>query len=118
MKVLLDTCVSPLAAHVLRTAGHDAATTLDWPKDPGDDEILAFAAREGRVLVTLDKDFGALAVLRGQRHCGIIRLVGFRAADQGATCVSIMLRYASDLGKAAIITVEPGRVRIRPGISQ
>jgi hypothetical protein len=41
----------------------------EWAEDPGDDEILARAHREGRVLVTLDKDFGELAVVHGQpRH--------------------------------------------------
>jgi predicted nuclease of predicted toxin-antitoxin system len=36
----------------------------DWAKDPGDEEILTQAHREGRVLVTLDKDFGELAVVQ------------------------------------------------------
>ena len=31
---------------------------------------------DGRVLVTLDKDFGELAILHGVAHAGIVRLVG------------------------------------------
>jgi predicted nuclease of predicted toxin-antitoxin system len=31
---------------------------------------------ESRVLVTLDKDFGELAIMKGAPHAGIIRLVG------------------------------------------
>lgn len=58
MKVLLDTCVWGGARSVLEAAGHDVIWTGDWEKDPGDEEILAYAHREGRVLVTLDKDFG------------------------------------------------------------
>ena len=34
----------------------------DWSRDPGDEEILAIADQERRILVTLDKDFGELAV--------------------------------------------------------
>ncbi|GIL11807.1 MAG: hypothetical protein BroJett038_05270 [Chloroflexota bacterium] len=45
----------------------------EWIEDPGDDEILARAYEERRILVTLDKDFGELAVVRGTAHAGIIR---------------------------------------------
>jgi predicted nuclease of predicted toxin-antitoxin system len=33
---------------VLETAGHDVIWSGDWPEDPGDEEILAQAHREGR----------------------------------------------------------------------
>jgi len=35
----------------------------EWPEDPGDEEILERAHVEGRILVTLDKDFGELAIV-------------------------------------------------------
>jgi len=58
VKVLLDSCVWGGAKGELATRGHDVVWAGDWPEDPGDDEILERAQREGRVLVTLDKDFG------------------------------------------------------------
>lgn len=63
MKILLDTCVWGGARKDLEAAGHDVDWAGDWPKDPGDEEILAYAHREGRVLVTLDKDFGEMAIV-------------------------------------------------------
>ena len=51
----------------------------EWPQDPGDEEILRRAHQESRVLVTLDKDFGELAIVRGQVHSGIVRLVALSA---------------------------------------
>ena len=36
----------------------------DWPTDPGDDDILTYAYQEDRILVTLDKDFGELAIVQ------------------------------------------------------
>jgi len=42
----------------------------NWEQDPGDEEILAKAHDEGRVLVTLDKDFGELAVVKRVPHSG------------------------------------------------
>ena len=72
------------------------------------------AASELRILVTLDKDFGELAVVRRVPHAGIVRLVGFRAVDQGAKIMQALDAHASDLGNGAIVTVEPSRVRVRP----
>lgn len=44
--------------------------------------ILAHAVRNGQALVTLDKDFGELAVALGAAHAGIVRLVDFRYLDR------------------------------------
>ena len=68
--LLLDTCVWGGTLGYLRESGHDVVWTGDLPEDPGDDEILEQAVREGRLLVTLDKDFGELAVRFGKPHTG------------------------------------------------
>jgi predicted nuclease of predicted toxin-antitoxin system len=65
----------PGAVAELRAAGHDVVWVGDWPADPGDERILAVAAAEGRVLVTLDNDFGELVVLHRQPSAGIIRII-------------------------------------------
>jgi predicted nuclease of predicted toxin-antitoxin system len=114
VKLLLDACVSINALATVLDAGHDAIWAGHWQENPGDDEILARAARETRILVTLDKDFGELAVVRRLPHAGIVRLVGFRAPDHGTKIIAAVERYRSDLEHGAIITVEPGRVRVRP----
>ena len=75
MKILLDSCVWGKVRADLEAADHDVVWSGDWPRDPGDEEILTQAHAEGRVLVNLDKDFGELVVLRGAPHSGIIRLV-------------------------------------------
>jgi predicted nuclease of predicted toxin-antitoxin system len=62
LRVLLDTCVSGGARKPLSEAGHDVVWAADWPTDPGDEEILRRAHQETRVLVTLDKDIGELAI--------------------------------------------------------
>ena len=85
----------------------------DWIRDPGDEAVLNAAVSDGRLLVTLDKDFGEIAIVHGRQHAGIIRLVGFSARRHGRTCRMVLERYASDLSSGAIVTVEPGRVRVR-----
>jgi predicted nuclease of predicted toxin-antitoxin system len=103
MKLLLDTCVWGGAKAELKAAGHEVFWTGD----------LAQAHREQRVLITLDKDFGELAIRRSLPHCGIVRLVNLGARQQGAVCQQVLARYGDELTRGAIITVEAGRVRIR-----
>ena len=113
MKLLLDTCVWGSASERLRSQGHDVVWAGEWPEDPGDEEILERAYTEGRILVTLDKDFGELAVVYGHPHAGIIRLVDFKSTDQAAVCLKVLSLYAEQLQRGAIVTAEPGRLRIR-----
>lgn len=118
MKLLLDSCVWGKAVGPLRDAGHDVVYAGDWPADPGDERILAVAVEQGRVVVTLDKDFGTLAFLKGQPHCGIIRLVDISATRQATACISVISLYEAVLEQHAIVTVEPGRVRVRIAASE
>lgn len=115
MKVLLDSCLWPGAKTPIQNAGHEVEWVGDWAADPGDDEILAHAARNGQVIVTLDKDFGELAVAFGRDHAGIVRLVDVRSVDQGALCIELLGAYGAELAQRAIVTAEPGRVRVRSG---
>ncbi len=75
---------------------------------------MALAHGEGRILVTLDKDFGELAIVRRLPHSGILRLVGVAARQQGPATARLLERFGTELAKGAIVTAEPGRVRIRP----
>ncbi len=118
MKLLLDSCISGVAVAPLKAAGHDVVWAGDWPTDPGDDEILALAYQESRILITLDKDFGELAVVREQAHAGIIRLAVLPASQLAPTCVMVLNRYGTELQSGAIVTVEPGRIRVRPAVSR
>ena len=116
MRVLLDSCVWGGAREEIAAAGHDVQWVGDWEGDPGDSAILQVAQAEGRVLVTLDKDFGELAILKGAPHADIVRLAGIRARDQGPAAVQVLIGFADALERRAILTVEPDRVRVRlPG---
>ncbi len=113
MRVLLDTCVWGGVREALSDAGHDVVWAGDWAEDPGDDEILAHAYHEGRVLVTLDKDFGTLAFLYGRPHSGLVRLVNLSTRQQVSVCLRVLDEYGWQLERGAIITAEHDRVRIR-----
>jgi predicted nuclease of predicted toxin-antitoxin system len=114
VKLLLDACVWGRAAEQLRAAGHDVVWVGDWADDPGDEAILLFAAAEERTCVTIDKDFGELAVRQSQPHHGIVRIVGFSARQHADVCIAAISAHGDELAAGAIVTAEPGRLRVRP----
>ncbi len=114
MKVLLDTCVWGGAKRELLLCGHDVIWGGEWETDPGDEEILSLAKADGRVLVTLDKDFGELAIVRKIPHCGIIRLVNIAGRLQGSFCSMLLQRYGDMLERGSIVTCDGVRIRLRP----
>lgn len=113
MKLLLDTCVWGGALQELRAAGHEVLWAGEWDEDPGDEEILTRAHRESRILITLDKDFGELAIVHGLSHSGILRLVDWPAQQQAKACLRALSLHGTELEQGAIVTAEPGRFRIR-----
>ena len=113
MKLLLDTCVWGAAKEVLQRANLDVVWSGDWDADPGDEELLALANKDNRVLITLDKDFGELAIVYRKPHAGIARLVGIAARQQAVYCLRVLDRYGEELKRGAIITVHASHVRIR-----
>jgi predicted nuclease of predicted toxin-antitoxin system len=115
VKLLLDSCLSHRLAEELRVAGHDVIAAAEWPKDPGDPQILATAHDQHRILVTLDVDFGELAIVKGQIHFGIIRIDGPRAHEYAGVCIEALAKYAEDLDAGGIVVIEVGRMRLRPG---
>lgn len=112
--IMLDSCVWGGALPTLADLGHDVVWSGSWAKDPGDLAIMIAAHVEQRILVTLDKDFGELAILKGFPHSGIVRLNGFRAAQMASAIHHVVTAYEHELIAGAIVTVDPERIRIRP----
>ncbi|HAI94122.1 MAG TPA: toxin-antitoxin system, toxin component, PIN family protein [Xanthomonadaceae bacterium] len=113
MKFLLDSCISCQLRDALAADGHNAEWCGVWPEDPGDTIVLERAHAGQRVLITIDKDFGALAILKGQPHSGIIRLTGLGLQEQAPVMREIIRRHGEDLQRAAIVTATRERLRIR-----
>ena len=102
------------AIRLLELAGHDIVWVRTAAPGISDPDVLAWAARESRILLTFDKDFGELAKVSGlPAACGVIFLcmpmpgpieVGQRLVD---------LIMARDDWAGHFSVVEPGRVRLR-----
>ena len=115
--LLLDSCVGGQVREPLARAGHEVEWVADGPEDPGDASILAYARSHRRIVITLDKDFGELAVVKGQSHCGIIRLRGLRLQSMAPLLLDVLQRHGDLLERGALVTITPERIRIRPADS-
>jgi predicted nuclease of predicted toxin-antitoxin system len=75
VRFLVDRCAGRRLADWLREQGHDCVETQSLGDvDPGDRAVLDQAVAEGRILVTIDTDFGTLVFREGVPHTGVIRL--------------------------------------------
>ena len=118
MKFLIDRCAGRLLADWLRKQGHDVVESRELGPDPGDRALLDWAAKEARILVTIDTDFGQLIYVENLSHAGLIRLPDVPARERQLILQDLIMRYGNDLLDAAIITVRGGRIRISKGPKQ
>jgi predicted nuclease of predicted toxin-antitoxin system len=112
MKFLVDRCAGATLARWLREKGHDVLEARERGPEPGDEELLTLAVDEGRVLVTLDKDFGTLIFAEGRPHAGIVRLPDVPAAERVALFERLLATHEKNMGGGAVVTVRGSRVRI------
>ena len=114
MKFLFDVGVGRVAERWLESVGHDVKSVRTLDPSMPDAEILAIAANEGRLVVTMDKDFGELVYHSGKAHAGVLLL---RMEDAGGEAkrevlAFIVTHHSKDIwGKFAVY--QRGRLRIR-----
>ena len=80
--------------------------------DPGDQALLSRAATEGRILVTIDTDFGELVYVQEAPHVGLVRLPDVPAAERVALIVEVLERHRHALETRAVVTIRGRRIRI------
>jgi predicted nuclease of predicted toxin-antitoxin system len=116
MKFLVDMNLSPHWVKVLTDAGFEA---VHWStcgnRSAADIEIMAFAKANDYVVLTHDLDFSAILAATGATKPSVVQ---FRADDIspdaiGEPVVRALRQMASELNEGALLTVEPGRTRIK-----
>lgn len=114
MKFLLDVCTaSRVLCHSLIDDGHDILSAADGYADAPDEELLALAHEQDRVLVTEDKDFGRLIFADRLAHRSVVRLVGLNSMEQADAMRNLIEQYSGAMRSGAVIVVTKKLSRIR-----
>ena len=108
----MDRCAGARLAAWLHNSGHDVIEARELGPDPGDRALLELAEADGRVLVTIDTDFGELIHLHDVPHAGLIRLPDVPAAQRIALMAELFDHHREALEARSIVTVRSGRIRI------
>ena len=100
----------------LREARHEVLFAGESMPGTKDEEVLALAAREGRILLTFDRDYGELIYLRGMAApLGVVhlRFVPLTPSHPAEIMLSLE-QVAGLLLENRYTVVEPPRIRQRP----
>jgi predicted nuclease of predicted toxin-antitoxin system len=113
MRFLADESCDFAVVRALRLAGHDVSAIAEAAPSSADDAVLALAVRQGRILLTEDKDFGQWVYANRRVTKGVI-LLRYPAAARRAMAPAVvgLVARCGERMVGAITVVQPGRVRI------
>ena len=90
MRLYLDQMFRIELAEALRAEGHDVARTVETGQAVADDfDVLQFAIRKDRTLITLDEHFGDWAILPLDKHPGVIRVKAHPATTSNVAALLV-----------------------------
>lgn len=110
MRFLIDANLGRKFTNLLNLAGYDAVYINDLLLKASDEDVLSLAKREGRIIITNDKDFGELIFKLGILSTGIILL---RVSTTDPEKRFAMVKNALDKAKGRFVVVKEGQIRVR-----
>jgi predicted nuclease of predicted toxin-antitoxin system len=116
ISILLDQGLPRSTASLLRDEGWDVLHTGDIGLSRSTDgQILEYARREERVIITLDSDFHAILAVSNASTPSVIRirLEGLRGPDLALLIKRIWPKIEPQVKKGAMVTVTESGIRIR-----
>ena len=116
MRFLVDAALSPLVAEELSRRGYDAKHVREYGLESAtDEEIFELSAKENRVLISADTDFGTLLALRQETKPSVILFR--RSPKHPKIQVLLLLVNLSSIQKpleeGGIVVFDEDRIRVR-----
>jgi len=116
MKFLLDMNLSPQWVDVLQRHGFDCIHWFDvGGPQATDSEIMGWARRHGRIVLTHDLDFGAvLAATRASGPSVIqLRVQDLLPDALEGVILHVLRTYEGQLEAGSLLVVDPNKARVR-----
>lgn len=116
MLLVADENIPRLCVERLRATGFDVTHIAEKQAGVQDHVVLLNAGREGRVLITEDRDFGTLVYAQLQSPpVGVIYLrLGTAKPEAVAEALAELFERSDIEIEGRFTVVEPGRIRQRP----
>lgn len=113
MHFLADESCDFIVVRALRTEGYDVLAVSEYMQRSDDRVLIDQAARERRILLTEDKDFGWLVYVSHVDSAGVIllRYPGDRRSRLGQAVVDVVQEHGVNL-HGHFVVMQPGHVRI------
>ncbi len=118
MRVIANENVSATVIRELREQGHDVLSVKESMRSAPDDAVLQRATQENWLVITHDKDFGALAFRWGlPATSGVIlfRLAGTNPDADNQRMLRVLGQRTDWAGHFSVVTGDRIRVRPLPG---
>ena len=99
----------------LRELGHDVqAISRNYPHSLPDEDVLAIARKEERILVVADRDFGELIFHQELAHAGVVffRLPGATLQTKIEHLDMVLNEHTEELERGEFLVVTPGQIRV------
>ena len=112
MLLLVDESTGKRLAALLASAGHDVVFVGDVMPSSSDEEVLAKAESEKRILISDDKDFGELVIRQRKPATGVTLLRTLSVSPHSR--LGEVAKILNDIdAKGKLIIVKEGRIRVR-----
>jgi predicted nuclease of predicted toxin-antitoxin system len=97
----------------LRGAGYDVVAVSEFTSQSLDPAVIEQAHREGRILLTEDKDFGWHVFVSHAASAGVI-LIRFPSQSRSALAQAVLrlVQEQPDKLLGSFVVVQPGQVRV------
>ncbi len=114
IKFLADESCDFLVVRTLRSAKYDVLSVAESFPSASDQHVLRHAAKEKRILLTEDKNFGEWIFAHGENISGVIliRFPSNARRQLGEDIKALVDIHGLELVRSFVV-LEPGRARIR-----
>jgi len=78
-----------------------------------DEDVLAWAVSEQRILLTTDKDFEEMIWLENRSHAGVLRLENLPRQERKILLKEALQKFGQDLESGAVVIALKNKFRLR-----
>jgi predicted nuclease of predicted toxin-antitoxin system len=117
LRFLIDNALPPRLAELLAAAGHDAVHVRAYRMQGAiDEDVLARARAEGRIVVSADSDFGTILAAQEAEHPSFILFrepTLLTARDYVEILLPALPELGPELESGCVAVFRRGRLRVR-----